>query len=120
MILGIEEGFVKNLWTIWTDEDLQKIKEKALDWSPYAKAGKAPGRAVKHRDSKIGEPSERMYSAAEVAKIWGVSVDLVRDTFRGEPGVMKHARPRTRTKRQYNLIRIPQSVLKRVHQRLTS
>jgi hypothetical protein len=63
---------------------------------------------------------EKHYSAVEVAKQWGVSSDLIRSLFRDEPGVLKIDRPGTRAKRSYSTMRIPESVLVRVHTKLTS
>jgi hypothetical protein len=64
--------------------------------------------------------NEKHYSVAEIAQQWGISTDLVRDTFKGEPGVLKFVRPGSRVKRGYSMIRIPESVLVRVHTRLAS
>jgi len=52
--------------------------------------------------------------------MWGLSNDLTRDIFRHEPGVLRIDRPETRKKRGYLSIRIPQSVVDRVHLRLTN
>jgi hypothetical protein len=51
--------------------------------------------------------------------MWGLSNDLTRDIFRDEPGVLRIDRPETRKKRAYLTIHIPQSVVARVHLRLT-
>jgi hypothetical protein len=61
---------------------------------------------------------ERHYTTAEVAKLWQVSQDTVRNIFRDVPGVVKIARPETRSKRTYTSFRIPQSVLETVHAKL--
>jgi hypothetical protein len=63
---------------------------------------------------------EKHYTPIEVAKQWGVSPDIVRSVFRDEPGVLKIERPGTNAKRYYSTLRIPESVLVRVHTRLTS
>jgi hypothetical protein len=63
---------------------------------------------------------ERHWTPMEVAKQWGVSPDLIRSLFRDEPGVLKIDRPETRAKRSYATLRIPDSVLVRVHTRMTS
>jgi hypothetical protein len=62
---------------------------------------------------------EKHYSVAQVAELWAVSRDLIRDVFKDEPGVLKFERPGTRIKRAYSTLRIPESVLDRVHSRLT-
>jgi hypothetical protein len=63
--------------------------------------------------------AEKHYTPQEVAKLWGVSADMIRDWFRNESGVLKMERPATRVKRGYLTLRIPESVLYRVHHRLT-
>ena len=63
---------------------------------------------------------ERHWTPKEVAEQWGVSSDLIRSLFRDEPGVLKFDRPASRAKRGYATLRIPDSVLVRVHTRMTS
>jgi hypothetical protein len=63
---------------------------------------------------------EKHWTPIEVAKQWGVSPDLIRSLFRDEPGVLKFDRPASRAKRSYATLRIPDSVLVRVHTRLSS
>jgi hypothetical protein len=63
---------------------------------------------------------EKHWTPIEVAQQWGVSSDLIRSLFRDEPGVLKIDRPGTRAKRAYATLRIPDSVLVRVHTRMTS
>ena len=60
--------------------------------------------------------SERHYTVREVAESWNMSENLVRRLFEKEPGVVifKKDRPHKRT---YKTIRIPESVLLRVHRR---
>lgn len=70
------------------------------------------------------EPSipsvERHFSPAEIAESWRLSVDCVRKIFENEPGVLVIGNPSpTRAKRSYTTLRIPQSVLDRVHRRMT-
>lgn len=61
---------------------------------------------------------ERHFSVLEVAKIWNLSKDAVRRMFQNEPGVLVlgDTNPRRR-KRRYLTLRIPQSVIDRVHER---
>lgn len=63
--------------------------------------------------------SEKHYTIGEVAEMWSVSEDLIRDIFKDEAGVIQFVRPGTRLKRQYTTTRIPESVVKRVHRKLT-
>jgi hypothetical protein len=68
----------------------------------------------------IQEPAaaERHYSATEVAAIWNLHVETIRRIFQDEPGVVVLQAPSKKGRRPYKTIRIPQSVLKRVHLRL--
>lgn len=72
--------------------------------------------------SEIGSSAalERHYTVAEIAEFWGWSDDKVRSVFRDEPGVLlsKHRTLRAR-KRQNVMLRIPESVVLRVHARLS-
>ena len=59
---------------------------------------------------------ERHFTAQEVGKLWKIDPSTVRRMFCDEEGVLKITRKRLRTKRPYVLLRIPASVLARVHQ----
>ena len=60
---------------------------------------------------------ERHYSVPEIAALWGISEKTVRHLFEGEEGVLRWGRSETLRKRGYHNLRIPQSVLIRVHHR---
>ena len=47
--------------------------------------------------------------------MWSISPDTVRRLFRDVPGMLRIVRPETRRKRGYVTLRIPESVLLRVH-----
>ena len=65
--------------------------------------------------------TERHYSVAEIAVLWSLSTDAVRSLFAREHGVMVlGGDASTPTKRRYRTLRIPESVVQRVHQRLTN
>jgi hypothetical protein len=64
--------------------------------------------------------TERHYAVAEVAAKWNLSADKVRELFQNEPGVLVIGDRSPRHKRRYVTLRIPQSVLERVHSRLSS
>lgn len=68
-------------------------------------------------DRPDGIEFERHFSPQEVAELWGLSVDTVRDIFKAEPGVLKFGRPESKYKRAYETIRIPESVVRRAHHR---
>ena len=65
---------------------------------------------------------ERHYSPGDLAKLWSLSSDKVRELFANEPGVLLIGEPSRRVgralKRSYFTLRIPESVAFRVHQRL--
>ena len=67
----------------------------------------------------VPESIARHYSPAEIAELWSLSADCVRKIFANEPGVLLigNAQPK-RGKRSYTTLRIPQTVLDRVHRRL--
>ena len=62
---------------------------------------------------------ERHYRPDELSETWGLSVKVIREIFSAEPGVLKVDRPERRNKRGYCTMRIPESVVVRVHKRLT-
>jgi len=61
---------------------------------------------------------ERHYSVDEVAEMWTLSPDPVRKLFEHEPGVLVLGNHGSRSKRRYTTLRIPESVVERVHRRL--
>jgi hypothetical protein len=63
-------------------------------------------------------PVERHYAVDEVAEMWPLSPDKVRGLFEHEPGVLVIGDQSPRHKRRYRTLRIPQTVLNRVHTRL--
>ena len=58
---------------------------------------------------------ERHYSVGEIAERWGLSEKIIRRMFEDEEGVLKWGSPETRRKRGYMTLRIPESVMLRVH-----
>jgi hypothetical protein len=64
--------------------------------------------------------AERHYSPAEIADRWSLSADAIRKLFENEPGVLIiGSTVRRRGKRSYTTLRIPESVVERVHRRLS-
>jgi hypothetical protein len=63
--------------------------------------------------------AEKHYTPTELAQMWGVSVQTIRDLFKDEDGVLKLGSDGTRTRRAYKTLRIPHSVAERVHTRLS-
>jgi hypothetical protein len=62
---------------------------------------------------------ERHLTVSEVASLWNFSDDKVRNIFRDEVGVIKLATPEKLNRRGYSTLRIPESVAKRVHEKLS-
>ncbi len=62
---------------------------------------------------------ERHYSVSEIGEMWNLSQDAVRRTFENEPGVLVLGNTETRHRRRYITLRIPQSVVERVHRRMS-
>ena len=62
--------------------------------------------------------NERHYIVQEIAEMWQLSTDSVQRLFRDEPGVfvLSRSSPYAR-KRRYETLRIPESVLIRVHKK---
>jgi hypothetical protein len=60
---------------------------------------------------------ERHFSVSEISEIWNLSKDTVRRMFQNEPGVLVLRGHPSGRKRRYAVLRIPQSVLERVHSR---
>jgi len=60
---------------------------------------------------------EKRWTVQEVAELWSVSPDTVRRTFRNESGVIEFGSNETRWGRKRKIMRIPTSVLVRVHKR---
>ena len=60
--------------------------------------------------------TERQYIPQEVAAIWNVSVDTVIRRFRSKPGVIEIGNDETLHKRRKTLMRIPESVVERIHE----
>lgn len=58
---------------------------------------------------------ERHYSAQEIADMWGISVQYVRRLFEHMDGVLRLNGPSITGRRRYVTLRIPESVVMRVH-----
>jgi len=91
--------------------DLVRASKKFLDWKP----AKLSLRDLE--ESHISTMAEKHFTPAELAKLWGVSVQTVRDLFKDEDGVLKLGSDGTRNRRACKTLRIPHSVAERVHTR---
>ncbi len=63
---------------------------------------------------------EKHYSVQEISDKWKLSPDTIRKLFHDEQGVVRIGRPESRFKRQYFILRVPESVLLRVHARIAA
>jgi hypothetical protein len=61
---------------------------------------------------------EKHYSVGDLATLWELSPDTVRNIFRDHPGVLKLDSPERLRKRGYCVLRIPESVAQKVHEQL--
>ena len=62
--------------------------------------------------------NEKHYSILEIAELWALSQRTVRRIFENEPGVIAWAHAETMRKRGYRTLRVPETVLQRVHRKL--
>jgi hypothetical protein len=69
--------------------------------------------------SPVSPALERHYSVNEIAKLWGLSPDAARRIFRNEPGVVEIRNNKGARKRRYGTLRIPESVVERVHRKIS-
>jgi hypothetical protein len=60
---------------------------------------------------------ERHYTVAEIAGMWHLDFKGVQRRFINEPGVLKEAIDGTLETRRYTLLRVPESLVIRVHRR---
>jgi hypothetical protein len=64
--------------------------------------------------------ASRHFTPAEIAELWGVSVSTVIRIFAEEPGVLRiESESKMRKRSSYATLRIPESVLARVHLRMS-
>jgi MarR-like DNA-binding transcriptional regulator SgrR of sgrS sRNA len=74
---------------------------------------------LSERTNTVGEISaEKHYSVLELAELWNLSENTIRRIFENEPGVLKWGSKEGRFKRRYTTLRIPETVVLRVHRRL--
>jgi hypothetical protein len=73
------------------------------------------GSAVESRPS--GPAFERHYTVNEIAEMWNLAFNTVKAMFKNEPGVFAFGSEETRYGRPRITLRIPESVLLRVHKK---
>jgi hypothetical protein len=62
---------------------------------------------------------ERHYSVNEIAEMWNLAYNTIKAMFRNEPGVFAIGSEETRYGRPRITLRIPESVMLRVHKKRT-
>jgi hypothetical protein len=62
--------------------------------------------------------NEKHYSIIEISKLWALSQKTVRKIFENEPGVIQWGAEETLHKRGYRTLRVPETVLQRMHRKL--
>lgn len=86
-----------------------------MNRSMQVKTTKKPTKAI----PEMGNVSvEKHYSVSELAQMWRLSEKTIRRMFEDEPGVIIWGMSEERFKRRYRTLRIPESVVVRVHRQL--
>lgn len=65
-----------------------------------------------------GVAFEQHYTVRQIAELWGLATDVVRRLFASEPDVIKLGHAESLHKRGYVTLKIPATVVERVHRRL--
>ena len=79
------------------------------------KTAKKPAQAIPEMENVS---VEKHYSVSELAQTWRLSEKTIRRMFEDEPGVIIWGMNEGRFKRRYRTLRIPESVVVRVHRQL--
>jgi hypothetical protein len=101
---------------------LVRASEKFLNWNPSLSLEdlEEPFKLTPDGLEQSKVMGEQHYAPSDLAKMWGVSVQTVRELFKDEEGVLKLGSDGTRNRRAYKTLRIPHSVAERVHTRLSA
>ena len=106
---NLTQGQVKRLLAgivlCLTDADLERLRamvEETAQRKVRAESAHKPG---------------THYSVQELAAVWGLGVDKIRELFENEPDVIKLQSPPKKGKRAYVTLRIPEKVADRVQRR---
>jgi hypothetical protein len=98
----------------------QERERLAFDAAVAPEVGPPPVRSGERATPPVLiSANERHYTPKEIAKLWQLDPKTVRDIFRKEAGVLRIGNPNSTVRnRAYTTLRIPQSVLDRVHRRM--
>jgi len=103
--------------------DLLRVSVKFLNWNPSISlpdSEDSPKPSLPDWLEQSNIIGEQHYTPADLAKMWGVSVQTIRALFKEEEGVLKIGSDGTRNRRAYKTLRIPYSVRERIHTRLSA
>jgi hypothetical protein len=100
--------------------------EHALGWNRFALTdadvdrlrGMVEKTAERTAKAESSHVAGSHYSVKELAALWGLGVDKVRELFEDEPGVIKLKNPAKKGKRGYTSLRIPETLAEKVSRRL--
>jgi hypothetical protein len=76
--------------------------------------------ARKRIEAETSHVAGTAYSPQELAALWGLSADTIRELFENESGVIVIGHNGTKRKRGYKTLRIPETVAVRVQKRLAN
>jgi len=114
---GRHNPILENHWTNCRDENLLN---KHLTRGDQTKMYPLPAEKKSVQSETMHSLAlERHYSVSEVAALWAISEKTVRRIFGGEEGVLRWGNAETTRRRAYQTLRIPESVLVRVHRQRT-
>jgi hypothetical protein len=92
---------------VLTDEDVERLCEMV------------ERTAVKKSQTESAHVPGSHYSVQELAALWGLGVDKIRELFANEAGVIKIQKPAKKGKQSYTTLRIPEAVAARVQKRMS-
>lgn len=88
------------------------------DWIEVRKPVGKTAEFSRSRSAEHDVAFERHFSVGELVELWGLSEKTIRRIFAEEPGVLEWGSDEKRFKRGYKTLRIPESVVERVHRRM--
>ena len=100
------------------------MKNKLLGAEPVVLSEVPPSASTERdlgsrQEDSLRDPGlERHYSILELAKLWNLSPKTIRRIFATEPGVLRWGHAETADRQSYFSLRIPESVVSRVHRHL--
>jgi hypothetical protein len=93
---------------LFSDADIKRVRAMAEKTAP------------KRAAAEVAHAPGSHYSPQELAALWGLSPDTIRELFENEPDVLVVGHSGNRRKRGYHTLRIPEAVAARVQKRLSN